>query len=600
MRRADVFWRLLVFFKPYWKRGVACVLLIGATEGLRFYFIWLTQHLLRPLIESGVKPGEGDLVIRTVQKALQWLFSDASSRLTLLAAVCLVGTGIAIMRAVLSFAHTFLANSIAQKVVLDLRRRLYAHMQLMTPSFFEQERTGQLLARVVNDVAALQSLVTIGIEDLVSTPILIVGSLALMVVISPTLTLIALILLPIIGGLMWHLGRKLRKASYETQVALGNLTALLRESFSVIKLVQAFNAEQHALSQFDRRNREVYRHTLMAIRFRTMLAPSVELIGTIGVITGVFIGGALVVQGLLRPESLLAFMVYFYTLASSVRRLTQIQAVREQVAGAAERIFQVLDTPPEITDEPDAVDLTNVKGEITFDKVRFHYPGGDEVLKGVSFRIRPGEKVAIVGPSGVGKTTIAMLLMRFYEPTGGRILLDGYDLRKIRLSSLRRHIGLVLQDTFVFDGTVRENIALGNPDATEEEIVEAARLANAHEFIERLPEGYDTWVGEGGAFLSVGQRQRIALARALLKKPAILILDEVTSHLDAESEAAVQQAIEKAMQGRTVVLIAHRLTTVKNADRILVLQDGQIVEEGRHDELVAANSYYRRLYELQQ
>lgn len=600
MRRADVFWRLLVFFKPYWKRGVACVLLIGATEGLRFYFIWLTQHLLRPLIESGVKPGEGDLVIRTVQKALQWLFSDASSRLTLFAAVCFVGTGIAIMRAVLSFAHTFLANSIAQKVVLDLRRRLYAHMQLMTPSFFEQERTGQLLARVVNDVAALQSLVTIGIEDLVSTPILIVGSLALMVVISPTLTLIALILLPIIGGLMWHLGRKLRKASYETQVALGNLTALLRESFSAIKLVQAFNAEQHALSQFDRRNREVYRHTLMAIRFRTMLAPSVELIGTIGVITGVFIGGALVVQGLLRPESLLAFMVYFYTLASSVRRLTQIQAVREQVAGAAERIFQVLDTPPEITDEPDAVDLTNVKGEITFDKVRFHYPGGDEVLKGVSFRIRPGEKVAIVGPSGVGKTTIAMLLMRFYEPTGGRILLDGYDLRKIRLSSLRRHIGLVLQDTFVFDGTVRENIALGNPDATEEEIVEAARLANAHEFIERLPEGYDTWVGEGGAFLSVGQRQRIALARALLKKPAILILDEVTSHLDAESEAAVQQAIEKAMQGRTVVLIAHRLTTVKNADRILVLQDGQIVEEGRHDELVAANSYYRRLYELQQ
>lgn len=600
MRRADVFWRLLVFFKPYWKRGVACVLLIGATEGLRFYFIWLTQHLLRPLIESGVKPGEGDLVIRTVQKSLQWLFSDASSRLTLLAAVCLVGTGIAIMRAVLSFAHTFLANSIAQKVVLDLRRRLYAHMQLMTPSFFEQERTGQLLARVVNDVAALQSLVTIGIEDLVSTPILIVGSLVLMVVISPTLTLIALILLPIIGGLMWHLGRKLRKASYETQVALGNLTALLRESFSAIKLVQAFNAEQHALSQFDRRNREVYRHTLRAIRFRTMLAPSVELIGTIGVITGVFIGGALVVQGLLRPESLLAFMVYFYTLASSVRRLTQIQAVREQVAGAAERIFQVLDTPPEITDEPDAVDLTNVKGEITFDKVRFHYPGGDEVLKGVSFRIRPGEKVAIVGPSGVGKTTIAMLLMRFYEPTGGRILLDGYDLRKIRLSSLRRHIGLVLQDTFVFDGTVRENIALGNPDATEEEIVEAARLANAHEFIERLPEGYDTWVGEGGAFLSVGQRQRIALARALLKKPAILILDEVTSHLDAESEAAVQQAIEKAMQGRTVVLIAHRLTTVKNADRILVLQDGQIVEEGRHDELVAANSYYRRLYELQQ
>jgi len=599
MQKVDAFWRLLTFFRPYWKRVVICVSLIGAAEGLRFYFIWLTQHLLRPLIESGIRAGEGDWLIRSVQKALHWLLTDASHRLTLLAAVCLVGIGVAILRAALSFAHTFLANNIAQKVVLDLRRRLYFHLQLMQPSFFEHERTGQLLARVVNDVAALQSLVTIGIEDLVSTPVLIVGSLVLMIVISPPLTVIALLLLPLVGWLMWRLGRKLRKASYETQVALGNLTALLRESFSAIKLVQAFAAEEQALNQFDQRNRQVYQHALRAIRLRTLLSPSVELIGTLGVIVGVFIGGMFVIQGWLHPESLLAFMIYFYTLASSIRKLTQIQAVREQVAGAAERIFQILDVQPEITDSPDAIDLPTVKGEIVFENVRFRYPDGNEVLRGVSFRIQPGEKVAIVGPSGVGKTTIAMLMMRFYDPTEGRILLDGHDLRKIRLRSLRQHIGLVLQDTFVIDGTVRENITLGNPDATEEEIIEAAKLANAHEFIERLPNGYETWVGEGGAFLSVGQRQRIALARALLKKPAILILDEVTSHLDAESEAAVQQAVERAMQGRTVIIIAHRLSTVRNADRILVLQDGQIVEEGHHDELVAADTYYRRLYELQ-
>jgi ABC-type multidrug transport system, ATPase and permease components len=600
LSRGDAFWRLLSFFRPYWERVAACVLLIGVAEGLRFYFIWLTQHLLRPLIESGVQAGEGDWLIRTVQKGLQWLFFDASDRITLLGAVCLVGVGVAFMGAALSFAHTFLANNVAQKVVLDLRRRLYTHLQTMPPSYFEHERTGQLLARVVNDVAALQSLVTIGIEDLISAPVLIFGSFFLMLVISPPLTAIALVLLPLVGWLMWRLGRKLRRASYETQVALGQLTALLRESFSAIKLVQAFGAEEQALLQFDQRNRQVYQHALRAIRLRTLLSPSVELIGTIGVIVGVFIGGIFVIQGWLRPESLLAFMVYFYTLASSTRRLTQIQAVREQVAGAAERVFQVLDTEPEITDAPDAIDLPTVKGEVTFENVRFRYPNGDEVLKGVSFRIRPGERVAIVGPSGVGKTTIVMLLMRFYEPTEGRILIDGHDIRKIRLTSLRRHIGLVLQDSFVIDGTIRENIAMGNPDATDEEIVEAAKLANAHEFIEKLPNGYDTWVGEGGAFLSVGQRQRIALARALLKKPAILVLDEVTSHLDAESEAAVQQAIERAMQGRTVILIAHRLSTVKNADRILVLQDGQIVEEGRHDELVAANTYYRRLYELQQ
>lgn len=600
MKRVDPFWRLLKFFRPYWKRLVACIILIGAAEVLRFYFIWLTHHLLRPLIESGIREGEGDLLIRFVQKGLHFVFSDASQRLTFLASICLVGVGIAVLRAFLSFAHNFLANNIAQKVILDLRRMLYYHLQLMPSSYFEQERTGQLLARVINDVAALQSLVTIGIEDLVSTPILILGSLALMLVISPPLTVIALVLLPIVGWLLWKLGLNLRKASYDMQVALGNLTVLLKESFSAIKLIQAFGAEEKALSQFDWKNRQVYQYALRAIRLRTMLAPSVELVGTIGVIAGVFIGGVFVIQGWLSPGSLLAFMVYFYTLASSIRRLTQIQAVREQVAGASERVFQVLDKQPEIADEPDAIDLPTVKGEIEFENVHFRYEEeGEKVLKGLSFKVRRGEKVAIVGPSGVGKTTIVMLLMRFYDPTEGRILIDGHDLRKIKLKSLRKHIGLVLQDTFVIDGTIRENIALSNPDATGEEIIEAAKLASAHEFIEKLPNGYETWVGEGGAFLSVGQRQRIALARALLKKPAILVLDEVTSHLDAESEAVVQQAIERAMEGRTVIIIAHRLSTVRNADRILVLLGGRIVEQGCHEELVASETYYKRLYELQ-
>lgn len=599
MKKTDAFWRLLLFFRPYWQRAAACTVLIGAAEGFRFYFVWLTQHLLRPLIESGIRSGEGDWVIRTVQSGLDWLFGDGSPRLILLAAVCLVGVIVAVLRAVLTFAHSFLANNIAQKVVLDIRRRLYSHLQLMPLAFFERETSGRLLSRVINDVSALQHLVTVGIEDLVSAPVLIFGSFVLMLVLSPTLTVIALLLLPVVGWLLWKAGKRLREASYQTQVALGNLTALLRESLGAIKLVQAFSAEEQALSQFDWRNRQVYSLTLRGIRVRTILTPTVELIGTLGVITGVFIGGWLVVKGWLRPESLLAFMVYFYTLASSIRRLTQIQAVREQVAGASERIFQVLDTQPEIADAPNAVELTEVKGHIVFDGVSFRYQSGGEVLRDVRFTVRPGEKVALVGPSGVGKTTIAMLLARFYDPTEGRILLDGMDLREIRLRSLRQHIGLVLQDTFVMEGTVRDNIALGKPDASDDEIVEAAKLANAHEFITRLPDGYQTWIGEQGTLLSVGQRQRIALARALLKKPAILVLDEVTSHLDAESEAAIQQAIERAMEGRTVLIIAHRLSTVKKADRILVLQDGRIVEEGKHEELVAADTYYRRLYELQ-
>jgi subfamily B ATP-binding cassette protein MsbA len=596
--RRDAFFRLLGFFRPFFKRVILCALLIGAAEGLRFYFVWLTQHLLRPLIEQGVTTAS-DPLVGIVQRGLQGLFHANPSRLTLLAAVCLVGIVVATMRSLLSFAHSFLANSIAQKVVLHVRRHLYAHLQQMPPSFFERETSGRLLARVINDVAVLQNLVTVGIEDLVSTPTLLIGSLLLMLVLSPTLTLIALLLLPLIGWLLWLAGQRLRRASYETQVALSHLTALLRESLSAIKLIQAFTAEEQALHQFDQRNRQVYDHTLRGIRVRTMLAPAVELIGTIGVIVGVFLGGWFVVEGFLRPESLVAFMVYFYTLASSLRRLTYIQSVREQVAGAAERLFQVLDTQPEIRDAPDAIDLTEVRGHIVFDNVWFRYERGEDVLRGVRFTIRPGERVALVGPSGAGKTTIAMLLARFYDPTEGRILLDGIDLRRIRLRSLRRHIGLVLQDTFVVEGTVRDNIALGKPDATDDEIVAAAKLANAHEFIERLPQGYDTWVGEGGALLSIGQRQRIALARALLRQPTILILDEVTAHLDAESEAAIQQAIERAMEGRTVLIIAHRLSTVKNADRILVLQDGRIVEEGTHEQLLAKGTLYRRLYELQ-
>lgn len=599
IQRTGAFWRLFRFFRPYWKRALACALLIGAAEGLRFYFVWLTGDLLRPMIEQGVQDGKSDFFIGSVQRGLHWLIGDGSPRLTLLGAVCLVGVTVAVWRAALTFAHTFLANNIAQKVVLDLRRRLYAHLQLMSPSFFERETSGRLLARVINDVAALQHLVTIGIEDIVSTPVLIVGSIVIMVTLSPPLTVIALLLLPLIGLLIWKAGKRLRQASYETQVALANLTALLRESLGAIRLVQAFGAEEQALNQFDQRNRQIYHRTLRGIRVRTVLLPTVELIAMLGVIMGVFIGGWFVVEGWLHPENLMRFMICFYILASSIRKFTQIQMVKEQVAGASERIFQVLDTEPEIADDPDSMDLPKVYGDIVFDKVSFSYQSGTGVLSDVSFFIRSGEKVALVGPSGVGKTTVAMLLMRFYDPTDGRILLDGMDLRKVRLHSLRQHIGLVLQDTFVMEGTIKDNIALGKPDATDEEIVEAAKLANAHEFIERLPDGYETWVGEGGALLSVGQRQRIALARALLKKPAILVLDEVTSHLDAESEAFVQQAIERAMEGRTVLIIAHRLSTIKNADRILVLQDGRVLEEGTHDELVSADTFYRRLYELQ-
>ncbi len=597
--KRDPIVRLLPFIGRYWKRALLCLLLILAGDGLRLYFIWLTQPLLKPLIRESGMELPSDPVIWSLQSVLRRFFPDVTDRALGLIGVCAVGAIVAIARAAITFAHTFLSNSIAQKIILDLRYRLYSHLQRMSSRYFDRQTSSRLLSRIVSDVAALQGLITVGIEDIVSTPFLSAGSLVMMLLFSPLLTVIALLLLPLVGYLLVRVGGALRSASHQTQVATGELVSLLRESLGSIRLIKALGAEEYALAEFDRRNRQVYRHSLRGIRARTLLTPATELIATIGVLAGVLVGGLLVIEGFLTAERLVPFMIYFYTLAINIRRLSQIQAVREQVAGATARIFEVLDAPPEIVDPPDAMDLPSVTGSVVFEKVRFRYESGEEVLKGVSFRMEPSQKVALVGLSGVGKTTIAFLLCRLYEPTEGRILIDGHDIRKIRLESLRKAVGLVFQDAFLIEGTVRDNLLLGNPEATPQEMEQAARLARAHDFIVRLPNGYDTWVGEGGSFLSVGQRQRIALARALLRKPAILVLDEVTSHLDAESESAIQEALAEAMRDRTVLIIAHRLSTVRGADKILVLDDGMIAEEGTHDELVSRDSRYARLYRLQ-
>ncbi|MCS7253163.1 MAG: ABC transporter ATP-binding protein [Armatimonadota bacterium] len=591
------FVRLLSEFKPYWKSLFFALIFIALAEGIRLYLVWLTQDLLKPMIYEGFKEQRCDPIIESLKRALSSLVS--SPRYAQLASICIAVIVFAFLRALFTFAHTFMTNRVCQKVVVNLRHKLYSHMQRLSPAFYEAHGTGRLLSHLTNDLNVLQVISAIGIQDIITTPLQMLGAFLLMLRLSWQLTLIVMFIVPITAWLIYITGRRIKVVTGRIQAALAEMMRTLTEALSSMQLVQVFNAEREALERFREKNMTVYREMLRSLRLKSALTPLVEFIALCGVAVGLLIGGYEVVSGRITPESLVPFMIYFHLLASGFRNLSRINIVREEVSAASERVYSVLDIPPQVMDAPDSIELEDVSGHIKFEGVTFVYPNGKVVLGNVSFEIKPGESVALVGPSGAGKTTIARLLLRLYEPVSGRILIDGHDIRQIKLSSLRRFIGFVPQEVLLLDGTVFENIAFGEPNATEEDVLQAAKLANAHEFICSLPEGYKTVIGERGARLSMGQRQRIAIARAIIRDPKILILDEATSNLDSESEAEVQRALESIRNGRTMLIIAHRLTSIRGVDRILVLVNGAIVEEGSHEELIEKGGLYQKLHQLQ-
>ncbi|MCX7777463.1 MAG: ABC transporter ATP-binding protein/permease [Armatimonadetes bacterium] len=591
------FVRLLSEFKPYWKSLFFALIFIALAEGIRLYLVWLTQDLLKPMIYEGFKEQRCDPIIESLKRALSSLVS--SPRYAQLASICIAVIVFAFLRALFTFAHTFMTNRVCQKVVVNLRHKLYSHMQRLSPAFYEAHGTGRLLSHLTNDLNVLQVISAIGIQDIITTPLQMLGAFLLMLRLSWQLTLIVMFIVPITAWLIYITGRRIKVVTGRIQAALAEMMRTLTEALSSMQLVQVFNAEREALERFREKNMTVYREMLRSLRLKSALTPLVEFIALCGVAVGLLIGGYEVVSGRITPESLVPFMIYFHLLASGFRNLSRINIVREEVSAASERVYSVLDIPPQVMDAPDSIELEDVSGHIKFEGVTFVYPNGKVVLGNVSFEIKPGESVALVGPSGAGKTTIARLLLRLYEPVSGRILIDGHDIRRIKLSSLRRFIGFVPQEVLLLDGTVFENIAFGEPNATEEDVLQAAKLANAHEFICSLPEGYKTVIGERGARLSMGQRQRIAIARAIIRDPKILILDEATSNLDSESEAEVQRALESIRNGRTMLIIAHRLTSIRGVDRILVLVNGAIVEEGSHEELIEKGGLYQKLHQLQ-
>jgi len=571
--------RLYQYARPYRSTLVAAVVCIVVASALQIVLINQSQLIL------GAKP-------ETVSG--QGFAAQMRS-----AAAVLLTTGA--VQVIFAFGQIFFAKKVALKTVRDLRDTMFGHLHTLELTFYDRSRSGELMSRLVNDTYMLQTALEVDIPALVAAPVLVGAALVSMLVLNWRVTLVAFIVVPPIAWTVTKLGKQLRKIVHAMQGKLGDLQTVLQESLSGIRVVKCFGMEQAERERFARDNQRFYREGMRAARVTAIFRPLGDYLGVVGFV-GVLIVGMREITAQpprLELSGLLVLAVLVQRIAASLNRAGHGVAMLNQAAAVCERAFELLDTKPENVDPPGAPELDPGDGYVRFEDVCFSYDGETEVLSGISFEIPPGRRVALVGPSGGGKTTVANLLPRLYVPTSGQVLVNGQDVGAVSAASVRRCIGVVLQDMFLFSGTVRDNILVARPGASDEEVVAAAEAANAHEFVQRLPHGYDTHVGERGATLSGGQRQRIAIARALLRDPRILILDEATSSLDSESEAVVQAALEVLMRERTSLVIAHRLSTISSADEILVLVGGRIVERGTHEQLIAAHGEYAALWRLQ-
>lgn len=510
--------------------------------------------------------------------------------------------GVVAVLAVATFARFYFVTWLGERVVADIRSAVYAHVLKLSPAFFESTRTGEVLSRLTTDTELIQALVGSSVSVALRNLLLFLGSAVLLVITSPHLTLLVALVIPLVVLPIVILGRRLRKLSRESQDRIADLSAQAGETLNAISTVQAYTYEARETARFSANAEAAFGTAVRRIRARAWLTALVMLLVFGAVNAVMWIGGKAVFAGEMSAGELSAFVFYAVIGASSVGALSEIWGDVQRAAGAAERLMQLLATEPQI--KAPAAPLTlpaTPAGDLQFDNLRFHYPARPQTpaLDGLSLSVKAGETVAIVGPSGAGKTTLFQLLLRFYDPGSGTIRFDGIDISQLDPVALRRHIGLVAQEPAIFGASVAENIRYGRPEASDAEVRAAAEAAAAHGFIQGLPQGYDTYLGERGVRLSGGQRQRIAIARALLRDPPVLLLDEATSSLDAESERKVQTALENLMQGRTTLVIAHRLATVQKADRIVVMDNGRIVASGRHDSLMAEDGLYARLARLQ-